>query len=420
LVLEPLDVGEHRAGDIGRRDVGHGHLAEHRLEVEVAREEELGRRDELVELADPLLDQRQHGPQVVLVEPPRDRAVGELVDRQLVQVLLVEPGQLVEVEHRAAERDPVPREHLDHLLQRELLAVAAERPAHRAEEVEQRLGQDADVAVVVDRHRLLALADLGLVLVGVAQERHVMEPRRLPAERPVQQDVLLGRRDPLLGADHVADLHQVIVDHVGEVVGRQAVGLEQHLVVDLGGVARDVAAQLVAERDRAGHRDLEPDDVGLAGRGAPGALGRVEVAAVAVVAQRALLGLLLDPDLGEPVLGAEAAIGLAALDQDARVRAIDLAALALAIRGERPAYIGTFIPRQADPVKRVEDQLLGVGARPRLIGVLDAQHERAALLASEHVIEQRDVRGPDVGVTGRRWCDPHTHRVAGGRHGAPL
>jgi len=179
-------------------------------------------------------------------------------------------------------------------------------------------------------------------------------------------------------------------------------------------------AQLVAERDRAGHRDLEADDAGLAGRGAPGAIARVEIAAVAVVAQRALLGLLLDPDLGEPVLGAEAAICLAALDQDARVGAVDLAPLALAVRGMGPAYIGTFIPRQSDPVERVEDQLLGVGARPGLIGVLDAQHELASLLAREDVVEQRDVRGADVGIAGRRWCDPHTHRFAGGRHGASL
>ena len=104
--------------------------------------------------------------------------------------------------------------------------------------------------------------------------------------------------------------------------------------------------------------------MGLAGRGAPGAVARVELAAVAVVAQRALLGLLLDPDLGEPVLGAEAAVGLAALEQQLGVLAIDVAALALAVRGKRPAYIGTFIPRQTDPVERVEDQLLGVGARP--------------------------------------------------------
>ena len=87
-----------------------------------------------------------------------------------------------------------------------------------------------------------------------------------------------------------------------------------------------------------------------------------------------------------------------------------LRALALAVRRVRAADVGPLVPRQADPAERVEDHLLGVGARARLIGVLDAQDELAALLAREHVVEQRDVRGADVRIAGRRWCDPHTDR----------
>jgi len=37
----------------------------------------------------------------------------------------------------------------------------------------------------------------------------------------------------------------MIIDNVGEVVGRVAVGLEEHLVVDLGVSDRDLAAQEV-------------------------------------------------------------------------------------------------------------------------------------------------------------------------------
>ena len=59
------------------------------------------------------------------------------------------------------------------------------------------------------------------------------EARQLPAEGAVEQNVLRRRGDPLLGADHVGDLHQVIVDDVGEMVGGEAVGLHQHLVVDV-------------------------------------------------------------------------------------------------------------------------------------------------------------------------------------------
>ena len=67
----------------------------------------------------------------------------------------------------------------------------------------------------------------------------------------------------------------------------------------------------------------------LAGRGPPHALAGVEPAAMAVVA--ALAAALLRPERGQPLLGAEAAVGVAALEQDAGVIAVVLRALALAL-----------------------------------------------------------------------------------------
>ena len=62
--------------------------------------------------------------------------------------------------------------------------------------------------------------------------------RRLPAEGLIELHVFGRRDDPLFGADDVADAHHVIVDHVGQVIGRKAVRLQQHLIVD-GGVIDD-------------------------------------------------------------------------------------------------------------------------------------------------------------------------------------
>jgi hypothetical protein len=75
----------------------------------------------------------------------------------------------------------------------------------------------------------------------------VPEARELPAEGLVEQDVLGRGGDPLFGADDVGDLHEVVVDDVGEVVGGEAVGLHQDLVVDVVVLEGDVAAELVAE-----------------------------------------------------------------------------------------------------------------------------------------------------------------------------
>ena len=134
-------------------------------------------------------------------------------------------------------------------------------------------------------------------------------------------------------------------------VRRHAIGLEQHLIVDLAGVARHRAAQLVGELDRTGERHLESDHVRLARGGAPRAVAGIEIAAMAVVAGVLLLGELLHAHLVEALRGAEAAIGLAAVEEDSGVVAIELAALALAIRGKWPSDIGAFIPLQADPAQ---------------------------------------------------------------------
>ena len=73
------------------------------------------------------------------------------------------------------------------------------------------------------------------------------EARQLPAEGFVEEDVLGGGGDPLFGADDVGDLHEVVVDDVGEVVGGEAVGLHEDLIVDVVVIEGDVAAEFVAE-----------------------------------------------------------------------------------------------------------------------------------------------------------------------------
>jgi hypothetical protein len=44
-----------------------------------------------------------------------------------------------------------------------------------------------------------------------------------------------------------------------------------------------------------------------------------------------------------------------------------------------------------------------------LVGILDAQDELAAVLAGEAEVEQRDVGGADVRITGRRRSDTGTN-----------
>ena len=54
-----------------------------------------------------------------------------------------------------------------------------------------------------------------------------------PAKGFVEHHVFWCRSNPFLATNDVADFHEVVVDHVGEVVGGKAIGFDQDLVVDL-------------------------------------------------------------------------------------------------------------------------------------------------------------------------------------------
>ncbi len=71
----------------------------------------------------------------------------------------------------------------------------------------------------------------------------------------------------------------------------------------------------------------------------------------------------------------------------------------------------SFVPREPEPSHRLLDADDPLVARPALIGVLDAQDERAAVVAREQVVEQRRARGPDVQRAGRRRRESDAHRL---------
>src|SRR5262249_19109261 len=66
----------------------------------------------------------------------------------------------------------------------------------------------------------------------------------------------------LVGAQDVGDLHQVVVDDIGKMVGRVAVGLDGHKVVQFGQHKVQAAADGVVPADRLGRvGDAKTQDV---------------------------------------------------------------------------------------------------------------------------------------------------------------
>ena len=164
----------------------------------------------------------------------------------------------------------------------------------------------------------------------------------LEAERLEELQVQRHGRDPLLAADDEVDPHQVVVDGVREVVGRQARAGVGRLQDD-----HVVAVRLVLQLGR-GWRRRSSCAPPAAGR-EPGSGRRTGVpssssastcrsaasrqsAQPAVVAGRDLGGLLPRGDVGELLLRREVDVRLALAQQLPRVGEVDLLALRLAVR----------------------------------------------------------------------------------------
>lgn len=133
---------------------------------------------------------------------------------------------------------------------------------------------------------------------------------------------------PYLAPDDVRHLHEVVVDDVGKVVGREAVRLDEDKVL-FGILLLVGAVNGIAELDAGGSIALEAHDMGLAGGGKPDRLGRIHGPARARV-EGGHAGVVELALLGLELLGAaEAAIGVARVYQLLRMVPVDCQALRL-------------------------------------------------------------------------------------------
>ena len=222
----------------------------------------------------------------------------------------------------------------------------------------------------------------------------------LPAEGLVQQVVLGGGGEVLAAPDHMGDAHEVIVHHVGEVVGGQAVPLQQHLVVQSLVLHGDVTEGHIVEGGGALVGDPLTDHVGLAGGQIGGHLFLAQIPA-GIVRPVKLAGVLL----GFRLL-AEAVVGCALFHQQLGVGQIQVPALGLDIGAGGAAHVRAFIVVQTALLHGAVDDVRRALHQTALVRVLDPEDEGAAGVAGD---EPGVKRGAQVA---------HVH-IAGGGGGEP-
>ena len=114
---------------------------------------------------------------------------------------------------------------------------------------------------------------------------------------------------PFIAPQDVTDLHQMVVDDVGQVIGRNAIRFHQDRVLQDGILKGDIAPDEVVDGDVAVQGHLESQRVVLAAGRAPGCLIGIQIAAQAVVTRIPPLALQLFGAGFQPLGCAEAAVG---------------------------------------------------------------------------------------------------------------
>ena len=154
---------------------------------------------------------------------------------------MVEPHTflIIELSSRFAAMAQIEKPHK--IVHRHQLLVIARVPAQQSKEVDNSFGQISRLAVTgrhLTRFRVVpfqrehrkaktvtvALAEL-TVTFGLQQQRQVSKSRHriFPAESTIQQNVQRSRRQPLLTANHMGNLHQMVVHNVCQMVSGQFV-----------------------------------------------------------------------------------------------------------------------------------------------------------------------------------------------------
>ena len=201
-----------------------------------------------------------------------------------------------------------------------------------------------------------------------------------------------SRRQPLLATDDVGNLHQMVVDNVGQMIGGQLVGtLVEHLVVHDVGFHAHFATNHVVDQHFLAGLNLEAHHVLMT-------VGNQAVDLVLRQGERvahhlARLGVVLEvlyllALLVELLGGVEGNVGLVGIKQLLDILLVDVATLALAV-GTLVATEGhALVELDAEPAERLDDVLLGAGHEAVAVGVFNTEDEVAAMLTGKEIVVQ--------------------------------
>ena len=188
----------------------------------------------------------------------------------------------------------------------------------------------------------------------------------------------------------------MVVHHRCQMVGGEAVGFDQNLVVGLGGIHFHVPPDDVVEAENPVVRHFQANDVGfiIGQAGLHLLFGKGQAAAV--VFHELAFALLFFAHLGKGFRSAETAVGMAGIQQPLCLPVIEFQAFALHVGAKIPADAGTFVYLYAQAAQGRDEVFHRAFHQAVAVGVLDAEDEGSAAVACEKVIVKGGAEAADV------------------------
>ena len=250
----------------------------------------------------------------------------------------------------------------------------------------------------------------------MAEARHELGNTQF-FQRSVEDDLARRRREQVFTTQDVRDFHERVINGVDQRVQRVTIGADNDVVRNRTGLEGDLAADQVGEGNvLIGHAQAQNRLASLGAVGGNLIFGQITIKAVVTK-----LGILTLCDVASfDLFGSRVGlVGIAGFEELCGNIAVDVHALALAVRRVRAPLTDTFIPIQAQPTQRIKnliERFLGIASS---IGVFNTEDEGASGVARVCPVEEagadhshvrssswrRAESDANIGAT----CGSHTH-----------
>jgi hypothetical protein len=257
---------------------------------------------------------------------------------------------------RCISRESSEGELFDDSFLRENLLSGGRGPAQEDKVVEKSLRQETLLPILGNRRGTVSFAQGGSI---VAKDKWMMAKLgEMPSQSPIDKNLAGGVGEMIISTNHMGDAHQMVIYHTGKIIGSHSIGADDDEIANSFGIEMHFPVNEILKNDRLSFHS-EAEDRAVSFGFHPGDLIFGKGTATTVITGHLSFGKLFLPDSLQPFRGAEAFVDFSFLKKLIRIVTIERKALGLAIGAIGSALVGTFVPKDSQPMKIFNDSIKG-------------------------------------------------------------